>query len=53
MDLQLAPAAADRLGGPDGPGDALVYSHGALCYRLRLGAGHEHARALVWGRGFA
>lgn len=53
MDLQLAPAAADRLGGPDGPGDALVFSNGALCYRLRLGAGQERARALVWGRGFA
>ena len=53
MDLQLVPAAADRLGGPDGPGDALVFSNGALCYRLRLGAGHARARALVWGRGFA
>ena len=53
MDLQLAASAADRLGGPDGPGDALVFSNGALCYRLRLGPGKERARALVWGRGFA
>ncbi len=51
MDLQLSFAAADRLGGPDGPGDALVYSGGALCYRLRLGRGQDRARALVWGRG--
>ena len=53
MDLQLAPGAADRMSGPDGPGDALVYSNGALCYRLRLGRTHDRARALVWGRGFA
>lgn len=53
MDLQLAPAAADRMSGADGPGDALVYSHNALCYRLRLDRTQDRARALVWGRGFA
>ena len=53
MDLQLSHAAADRMSGADGPGDALVYSNDALCYRLRLGRSQARARALVWGRGFA